>query len=67
MARLRIKYQKIADRTIRLHPMRTFIWYGNRLFWSTRKGWLELVVAITVSWFRASEETNIILNKEMSK
>ena len=64
MAKFRTKYQEVADRTIASHPMRTFVWHGNRLFWRTHKGWLELVVSCTASWFRASEETTEILNKE---
>lgn len=64
MTRFPTKYQKVANQIIDSHPMRTLRWHGNRLFWKARKGWLELVVGSSGSWFQASEETTAILDKE---
>lgn len=64
MAKFRTKYQKIADRIIEQHPTRLLIWHQNRLFWKARQGWLELVVTSTASWFQASEEATIELEKK---
>jgi hypothetical protein len=64
MTKFRTKYQIIADRIIELHPTRTLIWHGNALFWHSKQGWLELVVSLSPSWFKASPETIIKLEKK---
>ena len=68
MAKYQTEYQKIAVNITKLHPMRKFKWYTNRLFWKTRQGWLELVVNTNIesmgSWFQVSKETSEIPNKE---
>ena len=63
MVKFRTKYQIIADRIIELHPTRILIWHENRLFWHAKQGWLELVVSLSPSWFRVSEE----MTKELEK
>ncbi len=66
MVELRTKYQQVADRIIDLHPTRILIWYQDRLFWHAKQGWLELVVSLSPSWFKASEETILELEKKGS-
>jgi len=64
MTKVRTKYQIIADRIIALHPTRILIWHTDRLFWHAKQGWLELVVTLSPSWYKASEETILKLEQE---
>lgn len=59
MPRYRTDYQQVADQIIAHHPMRTLKWHANRLFWKTPKGWLELVVGSSGTWFRVENQETI--------
>ncbi len=65
--KLRTKYQQCADRVIELHPTRILIWHQSRLFWKISKGWLELVVGNSPSWFQAPENVIEALEKGSAK